>query len=146
MKAKFLFTALVCAVCFTSCIKDENDEFGINVSVETSGYGDFAIVNMETNDTLMIQIGGIQVNVNPSRTIVAHSGNTIKMKFEPKEKYKDSIFTTKYTLPNNLVVENQPEYEYVVENVLEGSYDISLDINCPHGYSASEKLTLTINQ
>lgn len=108
-----IFASMMLASCCTE----------VNQIQSLGGGGDFTVINMGTNDTLKIS-GGINIGSYPSLT--AHNGNVIKIIFEPSQEYSDYVFNTKYTLPNDEVVENQPEYEYVIGESLEGLYNIYL--------------------
>ena len=129
VKTFFLFGMIACAVSLMSSCKDDIFETRIDVIMDFGGGGDFTVINMGTNDTLKIS-GGLTINIgggNP--TLDAYKGNIIKIKFEQEEKYKDYVFNTTYTLPNDEVIKDKPEYEYVVGNDLNGSYDIYLTAN-----------------
>lgn len=166
MKTKFLFIMIVCTICLTSCVKDSEPEFKGTIGLRDGG--NYTIVNLRTNDTLSIAHESAHLTiiyngdtiVNSTSTIKdvmlnAYNGDTIKIQFEPKEQYKDYSFITKYTLPNGQVIENQPEYKYVVGDNLEGSYDISLyaesfgeedDSGWSRSISASGEFTLMVNR
>lgn len=84
--------------------------------------GDFTVINMGTNDTIEVS-GAISFGF---KEITAHNGDIIKIKFEQNGIYKNYSFNTEYTFPNDFIVKNQPEYEYVVGDTLSGTYDVSL--------------------
>lgn len=111
--------ACIVGLMFSSC---DNSVINIEITQDDNG-GNFTVINMGTNDTLKIN-GGLTIGSNP--TLDVHNGNIIKIKFEQKEEYKDYVFNTTYTLPNDEVVENQPEIEYVVGDNLNGSYYIKM--------------------
>ena len=117
----FAFIMMVCAISFMSSCEDEH----YNMIMDLGGGGNYTIVNMGTNDTLKIE-EGLYFNSGKNPTLVAHIGNVIKIKFTPKEEYKKYSFNIKYTLPNGKVVEDKPEYEYVIGDTLTGKYDIYL--------------------
>ena len=123
IKTNFLFVVMACAVGLMSSCELDNS---IDVIMDFGGGGDFTVINMGTNDTLKIS-GRLPINIGGgSPILVAHNGNVIKIKFEQEETYKDYFFNTIYTLPNDKVIEDEPEYEYVVGNDLNGKYDIYL--------------------
>lgn len=69
-----------------------------------------------------------------NQVLEAHSGDIIRIKFEPKvDKFKDYFidkkYSIKYSLPKGEVIEEQPEYDYVVEKTLQGLYGIHLSAN-----------------
>lgn len=128
---------MACIASFISCECD--DERPSNIIQDVGGGGDFTIVNTETNETLIID-GNLSIGL--PQTIKAHKGNIINIKFEQKEKYKNYIFTTKYTLPNDEMVADQSEYEYIIRENLGGLYEISLSANSS-GETKKEKWNIS---
>lgn len=130
IKGKGLLMMVVCTICLLcSCEKDniifDSIENGSIIAIGTGG--DFTVVNIDTNDTLKIN-GALQIfDGSPIYEILeAHNGNRIKVKFEQNNDYKEYVFETTYMFPNGEVAQNHPEYEFVVEDALEASYDILL--------------------
>ena len=84
--------------------------------------GDFIVINTRTNDTLTVK----GYSTNP---LAARIGDTLKIVFNPEEKFKGYPFKTSYNLPNSKVEKDDLEYEYIVTNLKEGTYDIDLEAN-----------------
>ena len=53
------------------------------------------IITIEDGDTVTV----LNIDTISGRELYAHIGDTIRIKFEPKNDYKNYSFTTKYTLP-----------------------------------------------
>lgn len=119
IEVKYMIAVMVCAISLVSCSPNPS-----NIIQDVGGGGNFIVVNTNSNDTLIVY-GGLYVDIR--ETLVAHNGNIIKIRFEQNEKYKDYSFTIKYTLPNDEIVENQSEYEYVIkDDIPEGLYSFNM--------------------
>lgn len=119
-----MFSALVCLTSCDWCDDKYNDETKIiRKKEESKSAGDFMIVNTRTNETLTIS------NFT-TEYLTARIGDTLKIRFNPDSTYTDYSFTQKYSLLNNQTIEvNDLEYDYIVPNIADGMYNITLDAN-----------------
>lgn len=94
--------------------------------VDAGGAGSFKAINLSTNDTL--SLSGSIINVGLSKPqLRAKNGNTIKLIFEPAEKYAGKYsFSTTYILLNGEKIENAKGYEFTITDTTPGEYDIFL--------------------
>lgn len=123
-KAFFLSMMMAWTICFMcGCEKEViNIDLGDLIGNLYDHVGNYIIVNTRTNDTLEIKR-----NQNKSDILNACNGDTIKVNFEPEEKYKECIFKTKYTFLNGQVVENKLECEYVIADAHPGEHAVRLE-------------------
>ena len=157
LKCTKLLLMVVCAIGITSC--DPDDKV---TEVNIVNYaGDFAVVNQNTNEMIIINgtTGSVDmtVNIKPndanikvvSDHLLAHNGDTLKIKFYPKEEYKSYSYNTKYILPNGIegIGDKSYEYEYIVQDVQVGEYSLTLNASYNkdgNNLTAEGKFTLEI--
>ena len=88
---------------------------------DLGGGGDFLVVNMSQSDSILLHGAAISIG---KETLTFQNGTIVKVKFVQAEKYKDYAFNTSYTFADGTVIENEPEYEFVVTPELTGEVEL----------------------
>lgn len=122
------FTMMLClAVISLSIIGCCKETETIELIMDSGGAGGYKVTNISTGES--VEVSGsitIYIGIGSEPKLTAHKGETIKIEFIKAEKYSKYDFTTKYTLHDGTVVENENPYEYVIpEATTPGEYRIS---------------------
>lgn len=98
--------------------------------IQDNAGGNFLAINMATNDTLKIE-GGTTINLGSAKGLSAKKGNIIKLKYIPKEKYKNYNFDVTFTIDENEVkIPSKYEYEFSTTGLEVKDHTIKLSANC----------------
>ena len=90
--------------------------------------GDFQVSNMSNKDTLLID-GAIEFKIDGNTKVLnAKNGDSIKLKFVPKEEYAKYVFNTTYKLNDGTEITpiDNYEYEFTISNFEAKDYLIKL--------------------
>ena len=123
---------LLGCLAFFSCKCSDCED--INFITDNAG-GDFLAINMATNDTLKLN-GGLTINIGRTDALSVKKGNIVKLKFVPKDKYKDFNFNVTFTLPNDQEVKKPTNYEheFPTTDLETKDYTVKLSAECKDEY------------